>query len=151
MEDNTPAGRENKSQSSVWKIAGILAVVAVVLYGLVLMANKSGNKSDTTNQLSQAPINPADSQQITVSGNEYAFDPSVITVKKGMPVQILFKNTGKYPHNLTISDLNVQTKTIQTGQQDTVTFTPGNTGQYTFTCTVPGHADKGMTGTINVQ
>lgn len=90
-------------------------------------------------------------QSFTVEGNEFKFAPSTLTVKMNQPVQITFKNTGKYPHNLTISALNIKTKTIQPGQQDTITFTPSKTGSFEYMCTVDSHAEKGMTGTLTVQ
>lgn len=90
-------------------------------------------------------------QQITIVGTEFSFNPSAITVTKGQPVTITFKNEGAYPHNFTLSDLQVNTKTIQPGETDTVTFTPDKTGSFSYVCTVPGHADKGMKGTLTVQ
>jgi plastocyanin len=100
---------------------------------------------------SQSPSSTAQVQKVTVEGSEYAFTPSTFTLKKGLPAEITFKNTGAFPHNLTIADLNVKTKTIQPGEQDTIQFTPDKTGQFAFLCTVPGHADKGMKGMLTVQ
>lgn len=94
---------------------------------------------------------PSASQTFTIEGNEFAFTPSTITATQGQPLTIVFKNTGKYPHNLTIADLNVKTKTIKPGDQDTLTFTPNQTGKFSFACTVPSHTQKGMTGTLTVQ
>lgn len=88
---------------------------------------------------------------ITVTGTEYAFTPATITVKSGQPVTVTFKNNGTYPHNFTIAELGVHSETIQPGQQTTVTFTPTKVGSYTYECTVPGHADRGMKGTVTVQ
>lgn len=89
-------------------------------------------------------------QEVTVSGSEFAFAPATISVKVGQPVSLTFKNEGKYPHNFTVAGLNVQSKTIQPGQQDTVTFTPTTAGNFDFMCTVTGHADKGMKGVLTV-
>lgn len=90
-------------------------------------------------------------REITVSGNEFMFDPATITAKKGETLKITFKNVGKYPHNFTIADLNVATKTIQPGDSDTVQFTTDKAGSFGYKCTVDSHADKGMTGTLTVQ
>lgn len=90
-------------------------------------------------------------EKITVTATDFAFTPSTLTLKKGDEVSITFKNNGKYPHNFTISELGVGTKTIQPGQEDTLTFTPSKSGSFTFLCTVPGHADRGMTGTLTVE
>jgi len=98
-----------------------------------------------------AVMSPENGQKITVSGDEFAFMPDTITIKKGQPATITFKNTGKYPHNFTIAELNVQTKTIQPGGEDTVTFTPDKAGSFSYICTIPGHADRGMKGTLTVE
>ncbi len=89
--------------------------------------------------------------KITIIGTEFAFTPSTFTVKEGEPVTVTFMNNGTYPHNFTISGLNVKTPTIQPGEKTVLTFTPMKTGTFTFVCTVPGHADKGMTGKITVE
>ena len=93
----------------------------------------------------------ASSSGMVVTGSEFAFSPSTLTAKAGEPVTITFKNGGKYPHNFTIKELNVASKTIGGGQSDTVTFTPTKAGTYTYYCGVDGHADKGMKGTLTVQ
>jgi plastocyanin len=88
---------------------------------------------------------------ITVEGNEFKFTPATLTVKKGQQVKVTFKNTGQYPHNFIVDELNVKSNTIQPGQSDTVTFTPSKTGAFTYYCGVDAHEQKGMKGTITVQ
>lgn len=112
------------------------------------MAQHTGSVKETSPTASSVTTA---GQAFTVEGNEYAFSPATLTVKNNQPVTILFKNTGKYPHNFSISELDVKSKTIRTGQEDTVTFTPTKTGSFEYVCTVPGHADRGMKGTLLVQ
>jgi uncharacterized cupredoxin-like copper-binding protein len=151
----------------LWQWLFLYAVVAVVIYGLVyyfVLAKKGGygggNSATVPNYTtptsmptapSQATSSAMEAQKITVVGTEFTFSPSTLTLKKGQPVELTFENSGKLPHNLTIPGLNVKTKTIQPGQQDMIQFTPDKTGQFAFMCTVPGHADKGMKGTLMVQ
>ena len=145
-------------------IGGIIVVVILAGGYLVAKNGMYGSATPTPQPQTQAqpteamtsPAAAADTsattpQAITVEGNEFAFSPSTITAKMGQPITVTFKNTGKYPHNFTVADLNVQTKTIKTGEQDTVTFTPSKTGSFTYVCTVPGHEDKGMKGTLTVE
>lgn len=159
----------NYGKRPLWQWIALYVVVAIVIYGLVyyfVLAKKGGSYNNGTaiaptsapttmqTQPSQAPATTStatETQKITVTGSEFAFSPSAITLKKGQPAEITFKNMGAFPHNLAITDLNVKTKTIQPGEQDTVQFTPTKTGQFSFMCTVPGHADKGMKGTLTVQ
>lgn len=160
MEESEEKKTSGYGKRPMWQWLLVYAVIAVILYGgfyYFFLAKKGGYSSTQTGQY-QAPAQqtatPTTSmamQEITVTGSEFAFTPSTITVKKGQSVKITFKNTGAYPHNFTLADLNVQTKTIQPGEQDTITFTPVKTGSFAYICTVPGHADKGMKGTLIVQ
>jgi plastocyanin len=144
----------------IWQWFVLYAVIAVVAYGLFyhfVLAKNSGNNSAQTGVYQQnassipSPTTAVAAEKITVEGNEYAFIPSTITLKKGQAAEITFKNTGKYPHNLSITDLGVKSKTIMPGEQDVITFTPDKTGSFAYLCTIPGHADKGMKGTLTVE
>jgi len=139
-------------------VLGVIALV-IVLGGGYFVVKSMKNSAPPTPVVVQPTTQPASSasaknsamQEITVEGNEYAFIPSVLTVKKGEEVKVTFKNTGKFPHNFTIADLNVKSNTIEPGEQDSVTFTPDKVGTFAYICTVPGHADKGMKGILTVQ
>jgi plastocyanin len=162
-EENKKAGGYGKRP--LWQWILVYLAVAVVAYGLIyyFVLSKNGsnpyaqtatnqqNITPTTAQTQTVPTGVGTLEKITVEGNEYAFTPSTITLKKGQTAEITFKNTGKFPHNLTIADLGVKSKTIQSGEEDTFSVTPDKTGQFGFVCTVPGHADKGMKGTLTVE
>lgn len=162
--DNDSHKKSYYGKRPLWQWIGIYAVIAVVVYGLVYylflgknngyMTGQGGGYPTTAAQNqtgSQNPSSSVNTMQIAVTGNEFAFSPSEITVKSGQPMQITFKNMGKYPHDLSISELGVRTAVLDPGQQETLTFTPDKTGTFTYMCTVPGHADKGMKGTLIVQ
>lgn len=131
----------------------LLVIVLVVGIGYFVMkrSNFMASVNPTSSTTTSNIDNSQPAQAVAVSGSEFAFSPSTFTVKANQPVSLTFTNNGNFPHNLAISDLNVQTKTIQPGEQDTITFTPTQTGSFAFKCTVPTHADKGMTGILIVQ
>lgn len=144
-----------------WVLVGIVAIVAVALGGyFVLNMNKS-----TTNTIPNEAANPTTApesesvatpsamseNEITVEGGEFKFTPSEITIKKGEKVKLTFKNTGSFPHDFVIADLNVTTKRIQPGEEDTVEFTPEKTGEFKFICGVGNHEEQGMVGTLIVE
>lgn len=138
------------------KILIVLVVVILFAGGWYFFMKKGSYIAPRAQQQSvttstPAPTSSTSSATITVSGTEFAFSPSKITVTKGVPLTIVFKNQGQYPHNFTVAELGVKTATIQPGEATTVTFTPDKTGTFTYECTVPGHADRGMTGTLTVQ
>lgn len=103
-------------------------------------ATESGSKTITS-----------ETKSFTVSGTDFAFSPSTISVRTGDSVSVTFKNEGKFPHNFSVTELGVSGKTIQPGATDTVTFTADKAGTYKYLCTVGNHADKGMVGTITVE
>ena len=74
----------------------------------------------------QEPSSPA--EEITITGKEFVFSPALITVKAGQRVKLTFKNEGNYPHNLSIDGLGITTKTIGSGQTETIEFTHSSSG-----------------------
>ena len=174
MDDGQNQNGSTYTKRPLW-IWALLAIIIIVLVGggyyfvkhkssLLSSYQSNTNQQQNTNSAptqvspTATPLaSPSGSQsavtlkQITVVGKEFAFTPSAITVNKGEKVDLTFKNTGTYPHNLTITDLGVKTKTIQPGEQDTISFVPDKMGSFKFMCTVPGHADKGMVGTLTVK
>ena len=90
-------------------------------------------------------------KEFTVSGTEFSLSPSSISVKSGERARIIFKNTGRAPHNLVIEGLGVGTKTIGGGQTETIEFTASTPGTYPIFCSVPGHRASGMEGKLIVE
>jgi plastocyanin len=161
-EENTT--QETKSSKTTWIILAVLiGIVVIGGYYFMTMNNSSENIGQSNTQPSNsnlkdtavkdAQVNPAQNKakQITIEGNEFAYTPSTFTVNKGDMVELTFKNTGKYPHDLIIDELGVKTSTIQSGEQVVISFSPEKQGNFEFACSLPGHADKGMIGTITVK
>ena len=91
---------------------------------------------------------------ITIEGDEFSFSPESITVAPGATVELTFKNIGKAPHNYVVTELGLKTKTIGGGKTDVVTFrAPDSAGtiSYTSFCSIPGHLEAGMVGTIEIK
>lgn len=140
----------------LWQWLLFYAVIAIVAYGAIyyLFLNKGTTyqtPAGESPEITQEQPQESEAKTIKVVGTEFKFEPATLTFKAGEKVRIEFKNEGQFPHNLTISDLNVATKTIQAGETDTVEFTPDRTGTFGFICTVDAHADRGMIGTAIVE
>ncbi len=90
-------------------------------------------------------------KEFTVSGTEYRFIPSSITVKTGDQVRIIFRNNGRLRHNFVVSDIGVNTRAISGGETDTIEFAAPTSGTYTIICSVPGHRAAGMEGSLIVE
>ena len=89
-------------------------------------------------------------KEFTITGQNYSFSPSTITVKKGDTVKITFKNSGGL-HDLRIDEFNLATKEINGGQQDVAIFTADKTGAFEYYCSVGNHRAMGMKGMLKVE
>jgi uncharacterized cupredoxin-like copper-binding protein len=154
-------------------IRRFLSLGLILVLGVLLLAacGPSGASSGSSG---------GSAQQVTVTGNEFKFDPAQLTFKANQPVTVTFKNTGSVDHELDLTALPAKDVTVDlsqagnipadaknTAQQDaqsgkvlayaapnsqaSVTFTPTQAGTYSFACNLPGHKDAGMVGKATVQ
>ena len=85
-------------------------------------------------------------------GNQLAYTTDEATAEAGKET-ISFTNPQAVPHDVAIEDSGGkelgQTETITEGSSSTtIDLKPG---EYTFFCTVPGHREAGMEGTLTVK
>ena len=130
--------------------------VLPVLFTLLLAACSSGQSAT----------------KITVTVKEFAFDPNVITVTAGEPVELTFINEGAVEHDFAVEVIPVTDVSTSgsgdhhmsgdhskyalhtstpAGETSTLTFTPTEPGTYKIICSVPGHLEAGMTGELIVK
>ena len=88
-------------------------------------------------------------KELSVEASDFKFDPVTINLKAGEPVQATITNTGTLAHTFTIPDLDVNVS-LAAGQTATIDFTPTESGTFELLCTVLGHKDAGMVGTVVV-
>lgn len=85
---------------------------------------------------------------------EFAFEPKEIGVRAG-DVTFSVTNAGNVEHNFVIEAAAgatvAQIPNISTKRTLEVTAKGLKPGKYTMVCTLPGHKDAGMLGTITVQ
>ena len=89
--------------------------------------------------------------EATVEGSEYSFSPKTITVKKGATVKLTFKNIGNTIHTWTIDELDLDTGSILPGSSKTIEFDAVEAGTYEIYCSVSGHKESGMVGTLKIE
>jgi plastocyanin len=88
-------------------------------------------------------------REIRVRASESLFSPSRIEVNKGEKVNVVLDNRGGMFHTLTVSELGFDLR-ANAGEEIGGSLTVEEEGTYQIVCTVPGHADAGMRGTIEV-
>ena len=84
-----------------------------------------------------------------VAGDLY-FDPTDLQISAGQTVNITLDNQGATFHDFTIPALDF-VLAADGGAQTSGSLTVPDTGTYEFLCSVPGHAQAGMTGTLTVE
>lgn len=88
----------------------------------------------------------------TPSGGQLAYTASEASTSAGK-VTIDFNNVQPIPHDVAIEDSSGKTL----GQTETISESSSSTtinlkpGEYTFYCSVPGHREAGMEGTLTVK
>lgn len=160
-----------ESNKGIGKIIVIVIIALIIVAGItgyVMMSPKSATAPSastptptdamtneeitetTTTPSNQASMTVVESGKIVVEGKNFSFSPNKITVKKGQPVTIVFKNAGGI-HDFTLDEFNAKTKQIKTGESEEVTFTPDKAGSFEFYCSVGNHRAMGMVGTLTVE
>jgi uncharacterized cupredoxin-like copper-binding protein len=109
-------------------------------------------------------------KKVTVSLEEYDFTPETLHFQTAVPYMLTIKNNGKIKHYFVSEGFfkGVALRKVQTsdgeikapyltaievfpGKSVDLYFVPSKAGNYSLTCTVQGHAEKGMVGKIEIK
>jgi cytochrome c oxidase subunit II len=88
----------------------------------------------------------AGARRVEITAKRFAFDPAVITLKKGEPVVLVLKSSD-VPHGLRFRELGVELK-VSKGGTGQVQFTPDKVGDFVGHCIVfcgEGHGTMALT------
>ena len=118
---------------------------------------------------------PSESQSLTVTTKEFSFAPAQITIASAQPVELTLQNAGAVEHDWSVREIDLSGKPTTSGEsgaghmagdmhdapklhiaaapgaQGTLSFVPSKPGTYEFYCTVAGHKEAGMVGTLTVK
>jgi plastocyanin len=94
---------------------------------------------------------PGGNLDLEAAPEEIAFDTTELSSAPG-EVTIKLTNPAAIPHNVAIEqDGKIIGESETITQSETSVTEPLGPGEYTFLCTVPGHAEAGMQGTLTVE
>lgn len=116
---------------------------------------------------------PEPSTEITVEATDFAYTPATITVLAGEPVTLTLQNAGRAEHDFIVDQINVTDVEAsdtgpaahhqigheadydlhffaKAGETETLKFTALEPGTYEIFCSVEGHKEAGMIGTLVV-
>jgi plastocyanin len=137
-----------------------LMLVALLVPVAAGCGGDDGGGDATTAETATTETGGADgaaAKALTVSMDEYSFDPDDATISRDGTMTV--ENSGNIAHNLTIErGPDPKKKTAKLAGTDT--FLGGKSedlrvnldpGEYALVCTVPGHRELGMVGTLTVE
>lgn len=108
----------------------------------------SPDDGDASPVATEAPA--ADGTDHAVEAVDTAFDTNTITVKPGDTITLT--NNGFLQHDLYVDGLGIETELLSNGESQTITIpADAEPGDYEFWCTVAGHKEAGMQGTITIE
>ena len=87
---------------------------------------------------------------VSVEASDLAFDPQQLSAAAG-EIEVELDNVGAVEHDFVIEEAG-DTEVVVAGPGETATGTIElEPGTYTFYCSVPGHREAGMEGTLEVE
>ena len=115
--------------------------LSVVMLTLVVMGCSAAGEG-------REPLPPA--AQITVEAGDLYFSPSQLAVPAAGEVTIALVDRGRIAHNLTVDELGLQI-VAPVGRTGEALLTDLAPGTYEFYCSISGHRQAGMVGTLTVS
>jgi uncharacterized cupredoxin-like copper-binding protein len=149
------------TQEEIMTRNATVSMMLLLLAGLLAACAGAGGASGST--------------AITVEAREFQFSPSSLEVVAGQPVKLEFTNSGSVEHDFSVMEFPMETMgaaatetmpghdmsnmsqlpdlhtAAMMGQTAKLEFTPTKPGTYEFFCTVVGHKEAGMVGTLVVK
>jgi plastocyanin len=147
-------------------------VITLLLFGVIffgyqqlgptISATQPGNQGQDHSQHNM------DTKKLVIQSDEFAFSPNQLTVKLGEKVTLVLDNVDNIEHDLEIIGLeakNVESENehnhnlaenkihihAQPRTKQMISFIPMQSGTYRYICTLPGHKESGMMGSIHVS
>lgn len=93
---------------------------------------------------------PLVSTAIEVQAFDLGFTPTTIELPAAGRSRIVLQNVGYVPHNLTVDALGIQVVAARGSSSETTIMDPAP-GTYEFYCSISGHKEAGMVGTLVVE
>lgn len=125
---------------------GLIRLPALALAALAL-AGCGGGSSDAADDSDTGQAGGS-SDGLTVTAKEFEFDPADFSIPADTATDVTIDNQGVIEHDITVDELDLK---VYAGPASTTTESvTAPAGTYTFYCSIPGHRDSGMEGTLTV-
>lgn len=156
-DDETSEMRFGAGETAWLAVVTVLALLGVALGVIALVASDGGGGS-------AAPAGGGGATgEATVGATEFAFDPTDVALTAGSEVSVTLDNAGAVEHNWTVLSEEIAAESefsedlvlaavdnTAGGESNSASFTL-EAGEYQVICTIPGHFDAGMQGTVSAS
>jgi choline dehydrogenase-like flavoprotein len=93
---------------------------------------------------------PVAATEVTVEMVDIDFNPNEFSIPANTEVTVRLPNLGQIIHNFNVDPLDIQSGDVPPGGETTVTINAA-VGDYEYYCSIPGHREAGMAGTVQVE
>ena len=133
-------------------LVALLSVIttAIALSPLILGATSRPTLTAAQPTAQTSAVAPTNlTTNVSITASEFKFSPTSINVPLGQKVIFTLNNTGVVEHDFTVASTGF-TLRANPGQTATGEFTFDKPGVFDFICSIPGHKDAGMKGSLTV-
>lgn len=123
-------------------------VTAVLAVALAACGGSGGHGGHSGQEKIAAPVDGA--EEVAVTAVDIDFEPDSLELAAGEPVNVAVTNEGETEHDFTLEEADIHVN-VPPGESKTTALTIDEPGTYKAICSVPGHADAGMTVEIVVE
>jgi nitrite reductase (NO-forming) len=128
-------------------VIAIAIALSPIALGMLTRANQTATSPAPVPAVAAPAVNLSTDVKITAS--EFKFSPTSIQVPVGKKVTVTLDNTGVVQHDVTVQGDGFSL-TAQPGKTASADVTFDKIGNFEFFCSIPGHKDAGMKGTLSV-
>lgn len=136
------------------KLLPLIAALALGAFGLAACGgdDESTSTSASAETTAATGTTPDESFALAADPTELAYDQTEVSVPAGS-VTVDFENPSSTPHDVVVEDAdgNELLHTDEISESSATATAKLDAGSYTFFCSVDGHRDAGMEGTLTVQ
>lgn len=106
------------------------------------------DQTEETTDTSETDVSiPA--QTVSVKAFSFGFSPSTIRLTQGQRLTLELTSLD-VAHTFTVDELGINIS-VEGGETKSIEYTPDQTGEFEFYCSIPGHREAGMVGTLIIE
>jgi uncharacterized cupredoxin-like copper-binding protein len=144
-------GAAGRTRLRLWQVVVGIGGIAALIGTVILMLGGDGHGPGMHLPRVGARGEPIEGTRgATVTAIDLGFEPDVLELVAGEPVNLTLLNVGDLEHDWDLPEANAHLH-AESGENDTQAVVVTTPGTYQAVCTLPGHAEAGMTMTVEVR